>query len=570
MHPIRRSALLFLAMIAGGAANDYGFETASGVSVFQPNGAFGAYLTGRFAAQRTDMAMAADQLDRALTQDAGVPEVAQQAFIAATMAGRPDAARLAAALPDNPVAQLVLANRDALAGDWASAEARFATLPNTGITQVLRPLLVAWAQQGQGRTEAALATLQPYFDGNRFRGVMALHAALIADLGGQAGNATRLYDLAQAEYGGTNLRLGQMLASWRARSGAASEGLRTLQDMLGASGDLAMARPALEAAMARPVVRTPADGIAEAYLALAGALRAQVGQPASAGGGQLTADTAQVLLRLALAMRDDNAAARLVLAEAQESGRHYAAAAELLAAVPADDPLIAVVRLRQAVLLEEAGTPDEAAAALERLAAEYPVSPEPLTQLGDNYRRAKRFAAAAQAYDRALARVGTPSRANWPLFYQRGIAYERSGEWPKAEADFQYALRLSPDQPNVLNYLGYAWADQGVNLPEARGMIERAVAQRPTDGSIIDSLGWVMLKQKEPAAALTQLERAAELMPEDPVINAHLGDALDAVGRAREAEFQWLRALNLKPDPEDRERIEAKLRARGIVPLPAQ
>ena len=560
MHQIRRSALLVLSLLTGCAANDFGLETASGVSNFKPSGVYGAYLTGRFAAQRTDMEVAADKLETALTQEPGVPEVANQAFIASALAGRPGAARLAASLPNNPVAQLVIANREARAGNWAMAESLYSALPQNGITQVLRPLLVAWAQQGAGRTAAALETLQPWVEGPRFRGVMALHAALIADLGGQTESAARLYALAQTEYGGTNLRLGQMLASWLARHGSVSEGARTLQQMIGASGDLALARPALEAAIAKPVVTRATDGMAEAYLALAAALRQQN-----------AADSAQMLLRLALDMRNDLSAARLILAEVQEGGKHYRQAQETLDAVSGSDPLIAVVRLRQAVLLEELNEHDASARVLEQLAADQPDRPEPLTQLGDALRRRNQFAAAAAAYDRAVARVGTPSRAHWTLFYQRGIALERSGNWPLAEADFKYALQLAPEQPNVLNYLGYAWADQGKNLPEARGMIERAVAQLPNDGSIIDSLGWVMLKQGDAAAALKQLERAVELQSEDPVINAHLGDALDAVGRRREAEFQWRRALNLKPDADDQQRIEAKLRAIGApVPIQAQ
>ena len=164
-------------------------------------------------------------------------------------------------------------------------------------------------------------------------------------------------------------------------------------------------------------------------------------------------------------------------------------------------------------------------------------------------------------FDRAVARIGALTRANWPLFYERGIAMERAGHWDRAEADFLFALELSPDQPGVLNYLGYAWADQGHNLDRARAMVERAVEQRPDEGSYIDSLGWIMLLQGDKDGALSQLERAVTLMSDDATINGHLGDALDAVGRKREAAFQWRRALNLQPEPAEAARIEAKLAA---------
>jgi len=549
MRRIRRSALLALAVLAGGAANDLGQDDASGASKFTPTGVFGAYLIGRFATQTGDLDVAADQLETALTQDAGVAEIANQAFVAAVMAGRSSAARLAVGAPDNAVAGLVLADRDARAENWEQAEARFANLPQQGVTQILRPLLIAWAEHGAGRTAAALAELQPTLDERRYRGIIALHAALIADLGGLKPEADRLYQTAQVEYGGLNMRLGQILASWQARQGNPDEARQIIRDMVGVNGDMALARTALERDLAERPVRNATDGIAETYLAMAATLRQQNAN-----------DSAQVLLQLALELRPDFTAARLLLALIQEAGKRTAAAVETLASVPPSDPLAAVVTLRRASLLDAMNHEEEAAQLLEALAQQYPDRPEPLEQIADSLRRHNRYAEAVAVYDRAVARVGTPTRVNWPLFYERGVALERAGEWPKAEADFEYALQLAPDQPNVLNYLAYAWIEQGRNVDRARQMIERAVEQRPNDGAFVDSLGWALLRQGDTAGALRNLERAVELQPEDPTINAHFGDVLDAVGRRREAEFQWRRALNLHPEPDDQARIEGKLR----------
>ena len=541
-----RTGLLAFALLVTCAASDFGEDDASGVSHFQPTGAFGAYLTGRFAMQQADYGLAADKLAMA-ARDFGLREVTSQAFLAAVMAGRPDAERLAAGLPDNAVAQLVLADADARAGRWDDAEARYAGLPQQGITQVLRPLLVAWAQQGAGRTQAALGTLQPLVDGGRLRGVMSLHAGLIADLGGQKADAERLYRQARVEYGALNLRLGVVLASWQARQGFVNEAQETVHALAGA-GELAMARPALEADAASLAVRNATDGIAEAYLAMGATLRQQ-----NAG------DMAQIVLRLALSMRPDFTAARLILADILDAGRHGEAALAILAPVPESDPLTAVVRLRQAAIEDGLRKPDEAARTLEELAKQYPDRPEPLALAGDILRRKNEFAAAVVMYDRATERLGAPNVSNWPLFYERGVAHERAGQWPLAEADFKYALQLAPDQASILNYLGYAWADQGRNLDEARKMIERAVELRPNEGSFVDSLGWVMLRQGDAPGALRQLERAVELEPEDGSINGHLGDALAAAGRWREAGYEWRRALTLKVEPEDVTRINAKL-----------
>jgi Flp pilus assembly protein TadD len=129
-----------------------------------------------------------------------------------------------------------------------------------------------------------------------------------------------------------------------------------------------------------------------------------------------------------------------------------------------------------------------------------------------------------------------------------------------AEADLKKALGLFPEQPHVLNYLGYSWIDQGVNLDDGMRMIKRAVEQRADDGYIVDSLGWAHYRLGNVEEAVKQLERAVELKPEDPTINDHLGDAYWRVGRMLEARFQWSHARDLKPEPDDLVKIEEKLK----------
>ena len=169
----------------------------------------------------------------------------------------------------------------------------------------------------------------------------------------------------------------------------------------------------------------------------------------------------------------------------------------MLAPVANDDPLIAVVRLQRAALTERLGHSEEAMHAMQRIARDYPDSSIPAMREGDLLRAKQRFAEAIGAYDRAIARIKTPGPTDWLVYYDRGICYERSRQWTKAEADFKHALTLAPDQPFVLNYLGYSWADMGQNLAQARAMIDKAVQNRPNDGAIVDSLGWVMLRQGE-------------------------------------------------------------------------
>jgi Flp pilus assembly protein TadD len=138
-------------------------------------------------------------------------------------------------------------------------------------------------------------------------------------------------------------------------------------------------------------------------------------------------------------------------------------------------------------------------------------------------------------------------------------------KWPLAEADLQESLKLFPDQPLALNYLGYSWVDQNHNLKKGMALIERAVTLKPDDGYIVDSLGWAHYKLGNYKEAVRFLEHAVELKPEDPVLNDHLGDALWRVGREREARFQWDQALTLEPEPDDVEKIKKKI-AEGLPP----
>jgi len=527
------------------AASDPSSESATGPVA---SGVIGDYLAGRYALSEGDSQTASNELLKAVAQSPGDPELTLQAFIATLDAGRPEAVKLARQLPDSQVAQLVLADVDIKAGRWQAAEQRFHALPRQGLTQLLQPLLVAWAQQGDGRTDTALSTLRPYVDNPRFRAVFAMHAAMIADLGDHKDDAARLYRTTETDLTQPNVRMAQILASWEARSGQPAEAQRILAALPVVSPDLGIAMPALMAAVTKRPVPRASDGIAEAYFTFAALLQAQDAN-----------DFALIMLRLALDLRPDFAAARLLAADIVLNQHHPAIALRMLNEVPATDPLIAIVQLRRAALVDRLGRSDDAMHDLERMARDYPDSPLPDQQRGDILRSKQRFPDAAQAYDKAIARISRPTASDWILFYDRGVAEERSRQWQKAEADFHHALELSPDQPFVLNYLGYSWADMGHHLTEARQMIQRAAERRPNDGAITDSLGWVMFRQGDAKAAVTTLEHAVELEPEDSTINAHLGDAYWAAGRKIEAHYQWPRALTLNPTPDDAAKLEAKL-----------
>ncbi|HYF05982.1 MAG TPA: tetratricopeptide repeat protein [Acetobacteraceae bacterium] len=556
--PPRRVLLLAAAVLTcGGAA---GLPNAEGTLARPgPSGSFGAYLVGRFAASESDTRIAADNLLSALRADPNVQEVLTRAFTATVMDGRPDALRLARRLPDNQIAALVLTGSDAVAGRWERAEQRVRALPRQGPAQILQPLMLAWMQQGRGQTDLAIATLRPLTEGGRLRGLHALHAALIADIAGRHRDAERYVRIALAESPEPTLRLITLSAGILARAGREAEAVR-LMDQLGRSRDdlaLSSLDASRRAILSGRSVASPVEGLAEAQLALAASLR-----------GQGAAEYGLLLTRLALRLRPGFAPALLLAADALMDERQEEAALAVLMQVEAGDPLAPVAAMRRAIALDRLDRVEEAIAELQRLWASHPRSSQPAGRLGDILRGRSRWAEAAAAYDEAVARLGAPVAADWSLFYSRGIALERDGRWPQAEADFRRALELSPEQPYVLNYLAYTWVEMGQNLAEARAMLERAVALRPNDGNIVDSLGWALFKLGDIEGAIRWLEQAVELEPRSSVINDHLGDAYWRAGRQREAEFQWRRALSLDPEPGEAPRIEQKLRE-GLPPPPA-
>lgn len=547
LRRIRRVALLTLSLLSACAAADPSVGDAASRRD-NVTGLFGSYLAGRVALSDGDANAAATAFLRALAAHPKEPELQQQAFFASLLAGRPEAAQLARQLPDNQMAQLFLGDEAAKAGNWKDAERWFRAVPRQGLTQLLAPLLIAWAQQGANHTDAALDTLRPLVEGQRFRGLFALHAGMIADLANRSADASRFYRIAEAEMPDTNLRLAQILASWHARNGQAAEAQHSLSALVAAAPDMGIATPALMASAGKRAFARPVDGMAEAYVALAAALQAQQ-----------ASEFATAMLRLALDLRPEFTAARVMQADLLANRKHYGAAMELLASIPANDPIAPVIRLRRVSILEKMGHGEDAGQELEKLARDYPDSPLPEMALADALRVKQQFGAAITAYDRAEARIRQPGQNDWPLYYSRGIAYERVGNWLKAEADLRHALKLSPDQPFVLNYLGYTLADMNSHLADARSMIQRAAERRPNDGAIADSLGWVMYRQGQIAEAVRTLERAVELDSEDSTINGHLGDVYWAAGRKVEAQYQWRRALTLNPPADDAAKLEAKL-----------
>jgi len=426
-------------------------------------------------------------------------------------------------------------------------------------------VLAAWtwlAEKNLKEGEASLGMLDSY---PAFSGFKVYHKALMADFAGHAVTAGKLYAAAWNENPGS-MRLTYAWGNFLRRHGQVKRAIELYETFLNQQPDNAVIRAELEAARRQlrreatplmrqkvePLIRRVEDGMAEALFSLTSALL-----------DERSFDSALLHARMTLKLRPDLYVAWMVLGEVEGSLGRYRQALAAYGKVPQNHPLYLTARLRMARTLYQLGRTQAAIDELRRLARRYADEPKVFSLLGDVLRADKQWQEAARVYTTAIRLYRKKGGVkNWRLFYNRGIAFERAGEWEKAERDFRQALKLEPGQPSVLNYLGYSLIDRGERLQEALEMVKQAVQARPNDGYIVDSLGWAYYRLGRYEDAVRELERAVSLRPGDPVINDHLGDAYWQVGRRLEARFQWQHALdgNPPPEPELKEKILRKLR----------
>ena len=522
-----------------------------------PMSALGSYLAARHAQQQRDYPRAAEYMSRTLADDPDNNDLVRRTFVLRVSEGRVDEAvplarRIVAQDHGAGLAQIVLILQDAKGGDFAAALQRARLLPSDGAQRLSAPLLIAWCEVGQQHRAQAAQALDALNDVRGVQTLRDLHAAMIADYADRIGEADEAYKKLIAGQAQPTWRAVEVAGNFYERHQRSQEARRLYEGLADSEQGLAVVQPALQRIARGDVpprlISSPQDGMAEALFDLASILDQRE-----------TLDASLIYARLALALRPDFPLAQMLVAEIEEDQKHTAEALAVYRGIDGKSTLSWTARLRSAQALDILDRTDEAAGELKRMAAERPKDPEPLVELGDILRGRSRFGDAVDAYDQAIARVAHPEARHWRLFYSRAVALERAGQWPRAEADLRHALQLQPEQPLVLNYLGYSWIDKGQNLEAALKMIQRAVELRPKDGYIVDSLGWAYYRLGDFGNATQILEHAIELLPEDPTVNDHLGDAYWRSGRLAEARFQWRRALQFKPEADEIKTIETKL-----------
>jgi tetratricopeptide (TPR) repeat protein len=526
----------------------------------QANGLAGDYLAARQASFLGDFASAAHYYGRALAFAPDKPELLERAILSHMSLGDFEhASALAERMDeggfDSQIAHMALLTSEAGKENYATVIQ--AVNDKKGIGPLADGLVRAWAELGRGDMSAALLDFDSVSGMQGLGPFAAYHKALALASVGDFESATAIFDEDGAA-GMAGTRRGIMAqAQILSQIGRSEDAVTLLDASFGVDLDpeLEAMRAALTSGETLPftTVSSPKDGMAEVFYTLAGAL-------SSEGSDELTL----LYTRMAQHLRPDHVDAILLSAEILSEMEQYDLAIDAYEQVPETNASYHAAVLGIAEALRDQGEPESAIAVLKDLATTHPDLPVVQATLGDLYRQLEDFPGATEAYSNALGLYGEESQRLWFLHYARGITYERQDMWPEAEADFRKALELNPEQPQVLNYLGYSLVEKKMKLDEALNMIERAVAARPDSGYIVDSLGWVLYRLGRYEEAVPHMERAAELMPIDPVLNDHLGDVYWAVGREREAEFMWKRALSFidwedAAEEVDPQRIKRKL-----------
>ncbi len=541
------------------------------------DGFAGSYLAGRQALYTSDFKQAAQYYTKALTRDPSNPVLMENAIVSHLSLGQidralPIARKMAADGFDNQIGQMILVAGLVQQENYEEVLSR--VVEKKAVGPLVDGLLKAWAHVGRGAMSDALVAFDAVAAEPGLSGFAMYHKALAHASVGDFEGAEAIY--AADSSGSVQMTRRGAIARIQSLSqlDRNEDALAHLETTFGTDLDpgLRAFRDQLQAGDMLPftVVQDAQDGLAEVFYSVAGALEAEAG-----------VDYTLFYTRVAEYLRPDHVDALLLSANLLERMERFELASAAYQRVPADHEAFHAAELGRAEALRRSDRLEAAVEVLEQLVRTHGDLPIVHSNLGDLYRQQKEYSGAVAAYDAALAlyEADSQERNQWFLHYARGISHERLKDWPSAESDFRRALELNPEQPQVLNYLGYSMVEKEVNLDEALGMIERAVTRQPDSGYIVDSLGWVLYRLGRYDDAVVQLERAVELMPIDPIVNDHLGDVLWAVGRTLEAEFQWKRALSFvdaeteeeaKPDRIRRKLeigLDAVLQEEGSEPL---
>jgi tetratricopeptide (TPR) repeat protein len=515
----------------------------------------GSFLAGRQALVDMRTSDAARFFGDAARASWDNPELVQQSFMAYLADGQIDqAASVGKHFIEiggpNDLASVVIATKALKERRYADAVTAVAGAGDDTFAGIASSILAAWALAGQGDSAGADKMLDVLGQGD-LEDFTLLHRALLDEVQGRSDDAIKWAKQAY-DGGARSVRLIEAYVRFLGNKGRFDEAEKILADF-GAQG---AAHPLIDAVKASIDKKERPGPMASSVQAGAAELMFSIGAGLAR---ENTEDIAAGFLRLGMYLDPGSDIIDVTLGELLDSVGRHDEANELYKAIPAKSVMKSSAILHEAVNLAALGDRPEAIRQLRNIVTAEPDNVDALAALGDLLSNDKQYEDATTTYTRVIDLLGASTPGNWVYYYDRGVAFERSKQWPKAEADFKKALALNPKQPAVLNYLGYSWVDQGINLKQALEMIQQAVNGAPNDGLIVDSLGWAYFRLGQYDKAVGTLEQAVQMRPVDAEINDHLGDAYYRAGRKLEATFQWNIAASLDKDGKVKERVAKKL-----------
>ena len=518
---------------------------------------FGGYLAGRHALSTKDFDAASTYLSRAIEDDIENPELLNGLISVQVSLGDIGAAKISSDNLDLLGVQTQLSNMVKIAiqlrnRDFDNAKQQIEN--EQGINPLLDKIVTGWAFADQGNFEDAETIFDEIGKGSSLAQFSQMQKASMLAAYGRYESA--LNTIGNLEKNSNRISIDaralkvQLLLKLDNKEEATEYFSKIFGD--GVNSDAANLRMQVEDhpnAYSIEESLSLEAGIAYAFYAIADILK-----------DDADPNTALLYVRLAQYLNENSQKAILLAADLLEQMGQYDLAVAEYAKISPSSSYFLSSELGRVGALRDGGKTEAALEVLYYLSREFSDIGIVHNSLGDFLRREERYSEAKIAYDRAVDIYRENNNVSWVVLYARGITHERLQEWDKAESDFRNALTINPDQANVLNYLGYSLIDRGEKLDEAMTMIEKAVSLQPESGYIVDSLAWGLFKLGKYETAIPHMEKAAELMPVDPVVMDHLGDLYWAVGRQLEAKFQWRRALSFDPELKDATRIREKLR----------
>lgn len=512
----------------------------------------GWLLASTIMMQRGDIESAYEALSHALTLDPRNLDLQEQALRYAAMSGHEaEAVTIARLLPENDIATLILAEDAAGRAAWPEMRRLLSRASRPGpLTGLAQPVLRAWAAASEGDGRRALGMLEEAGNFAPMRRLYALHAALIAERLGNADQTERLYRKAATTTDDPltlQILYAQLYGGWlesRGRHPAALAAITALN--LGSPLASLLIAP-VQSGLRKRAPLSARQGIAVFDLQLALVIAEATRQSNAAR------DPVVIALRQALTLDPGLTVARVLLADTFREQNQTARALAVLDPVADSDPLAALAAQERVNIASKSGNPALEVEALHRALAILPENPEFLAQLADVETQRHNLSEAIALYTRALKASPPRRELLWPLLLGRALAEQEKGDWPATRDDMKHALDMAPDQPEVLNFVGYASVEHDVDEDQAVDLLKRALELAPNDPSIQDSYAWALLKRDgDLKAALPILVNAAEHASSDPEIGYHLGVAYWYLGRRTEAQDQWNQSLDDNPEPQDR------------------